>query len=515
MNTGEIELNEQVFSIWEGWIRKGEGMKVRRILNDLNLQKIPRGKIALKIANFAHRLNVPNLAVRLLAPYVRSRNRLLAPATVEECAEYCVGLLRVGAHLEATKLLESLDPKEFSRVWLYRGYCHMTRWEYSEAADCLRKFVAGRDEHDYERLTALVNLGASLVALNQYEEALELLQRQIGITNKLGLKLLEGNLHELLGQIYLFRSEFGLAQDAFEQSARCLGDTKSIGRFFVRKWKAILAIKEHPSEINKKGLEIIRAEAREAAHWETVRDCDLFTFEMSQDRDLFEYLYFGTPYVGYRQRLLKVSKSGLILPENYLWIPGQVGGRSGGCFDLALGETSDREVAMKPGQLNYRLLSALSLDFYRTLGIGHLFGLLFPREFYNPVTSPDKVHKAIARFRKWCNVNKIPLMIKESGGQYCLDSMNDFGIRVLDHDCRTLSRAEIIAKKLRQIWPSELFSTQQACEVLDISPSTWLRVTAELLKRKNIVRVGPPARVRYSFSRELESSISKRVSVGE
>ncbi|MCB0384157.1 MAG: hypothetical protein KDD43_02095, partial [Bdellovibrionales bacterium] len=77
-------------------MRSGKGHKVRQALRTLNLSRVPRSQAPI-VANLAHRLNLPDLALRLLNPIVRPKDHLDKQATPRECAEYAVALIRLGA----------------------------------------------------------------------------------------------------------------------------------------------------------------------------------------------------------------------------------------------------------------------------------------------------------------------------------------------------------------------------------------------------------------------------------
>src|SRR5207302_175208 len=69
-----------------------------------------------------------------------------------------------------------------------------------------------------------------------------------------------------------------------------------------------------------------------------------------------------------------------------------------------------------------RMLQSLALDFYRPLQLAELHERLYPREYFNPFSSPDRVHQAARRLRRWLQENRIPLGISEELGQYRLSS---------------------------------------------------------------------------------------------
>ncbi|MCB0366965.1 MAG: hypothetical protein H6624_02640 [Bdellovibrionaceae bacterium] len=493
-------------SQWEEWMRSGKGQKVRQDLRALNLSKIPRSQ-APTVANLAHRLNMPNLALRLLNPIVRPKGQSRSPANPQECAEYAVALIRLGAHREASELLESKQTDTIPQTLLYRGFSHMTRWQYSKAITYLRRYIMAKPVDPYQKLIAKVNLSASYIFVGRHQAAQNLLEKILKTTTKRNLSLLKGNSHELMAQVCFHQNNFLLAREHLDLSYASLKHSKTIGHFFVKKWRVLLDLKTSQSpQKNLASLRALRREATKIKHWESVRDCDFYLQEFSGKSDLFDHLYFGTPYLDFRKRLHRAFPGHGPTPQHYIWHPGRLLTHESSYIDLHTGEDPSREIRLKPAQLHHRLLMVLSQDFYRTFGVGNLFGHLFANEYYNPLTSPDRVHKAIQRFRQWCKEAQIPLDINEDHGQYRLTTSGPIGVRV-EANKRIYSATEVQLQRLKEKWRSHPFSTSQAGQLLDLSPAAIRKLLADLKNRGALHSHGRGPRLRHTFSRSTLSRL--------
>ena len=187
---------------WQKRMQAGESAAVKQAISDLNLAKVHRSQAG-ALAELAHRLNLPQMVLRLLNPIVRNEKASLDPATPLELAEYAMALNRVGVVDEASSILESLASADYSKLWLYNAFVNMTQWNYTKAATCLRKHLRLQEKGSYAAVIAKVNLAATYVFMERADEAEALLKEIVAFTEQNKMKVLYGNSHEHLGQVYL------------------------------------------------------------------------------------------------------------------------------------------------------------------------------------------------------------------------------------------------------------------------------------------------------------------------
>jgi hypothetical protein len=162
---------------------------------------------------------------------------------------------------------------------------------------------------------------------------------------------------------------------------------------------------------------------------------------------------------------------------------------------------------LKVGQLQHRLLAALVADFYRPIRVAAAYVLIYPGEYFNPVSSPARVHEAVKRLRQWLEAQKLTITIEESSGAYRLVSTAPCSLRIPSITGSPLARHSPIVDKLRQRWPREGFTIQQASELLKTPARSTLRLLEEAIRAGSLERVGKGRATRYHvFAPEAKKS---------
>jgi hypothetical protein len=189
--------------------------------------------------------------------------------------------------------------------------------------------------------------------------------------------------------------------------------------FLVGKWTAILRLKEEgPTAPALRELEAVRSRAWQKEHWETVRDSDRCLALATADLALARHLYRGTPFASFRQKLARQMDNDSLSGEGYVWNLGPSPAER--TLDLRTGLDDRGREVFKPAQGENRLLQVLSSDFYRPFRLASLYARLFEGEYFNPTSSPDRVHRALLRLRRALERSHFPLTIEEREGSYRL-----------------------------------------------------------------------------------------------
>jgi hypothetical protein len=143
-----------------------------------------------------------------------------------------------------------------------------------------------------------------------------------------------------------------------------------------------------------------------------------------------QHLYFGTPFQAFRKRLIRESGSKFIPQTNYVWkvnslkVPIHY-------VDLLSGENEKGELIFDPEKQTGKTLRALCSDFYRPLRPSELAARIFAGEYYNPISTPNRVHKALHRFRQDAAKLGFPIVIEQEHG-FQIKVRSDFGFVVYD-----------------------------------------------------------------------------------
>lgn len=479
-------------------IRAGKGGVARREIEGLAERRVPRDKLA-DVARLCWRVHAPQIGIRLLHAVVRPPPKRPTEATEAERAEYAHCLARAGADHEAWAILEGLDPERLPRVLFYRMTVLVGRWDYASAVPLLRRYLSLVSPRGYLHLVGRVNLAAALIYERRYREVRALLSDLLHETTLRRLQLLRGNVLELSALSLMGQRRWDRAEELLGEAERALSESEALDELVVRKWRAILAVRRAPKDPRAaEALARVRAEAVERRHWETVRECDRYRAIATGDRARLTRLYYGTPFAEYRERLIADFGKAFEPRESYVW---KLGPGSTSVLDLLSGDADGGGRGLKPGSAPYRLLHVMVSDFYRPFRLVELYARTFPGEYYNPETSPWRVHQAVKELRARLSRLRLPLEVVVTGGDLRLESRKGCGIRV-PRPCadEAPSRERFMLARLRGEVPGQDFSLTDASQVLGISSRSTLRVLSQGMRQGTVVRIGSRAFTRYRFA---------------
>lgn len=275
------------------------------------------------------------------------------------------------------------------------------------------------------------------------------------------------------------------------------------GTLFVRRWKAVARILDNPANPKtQEELRSLRSEAIDKKVWEEVRECDRWEAIATKNESLFWRVYFGTPSAYLRERLMKDYRPHLNVPKTFDWeVPSENGShahKAKWIFDLLMGEKVGGKLPIKVGKGMHRLLTLLAQDFYRAQRIPALFSQLYPDETFDPVTSAPRVHQILNRLRVWFKKNHIPLNIEESEHAYRLVASDNVILRIPNVES-SADPVVVHLNKLREIFPAQVFSANDAGKALGVSGRTILRLMEKGTKLGFVSRTGKGAATRYQF----------------
>lgn len=474
-----------IFDTIDLLIRQGQIDRAQVALK-LLIQDSSRREEALALATLCRRAGLSGHSIRLLFPYVRPKARNPIAPEPQEIAEYAASLIRLEATHEAENLLRSIAESGVPEVSLYQAFARIHVWDYASAEKYLRKFLSHPIAPPYLKTIAQVNLAAALI-FQENSGSKALLESLLEETARTGNSLLHGNCLLLSAQAALTAGNFQPAQEFLDQGEQLLDQQgksrESNDAFLLRKWRTILKLKAGDSE----SLAALRQEARVRRNYETLRDLDYHEALVSNSRELWTKLYFGTPYDSYRKRILK-SVELTTLPKTYHWISE---------FETAptvrprrfIDPTGD----LKPGQVLHRLYEALCSDFYKPQSAVALFTKVFPGEIYNPLTAPNRVHQALKRLR-------VKVGVREFGGVFYLDPGPKKGLKIRCLQETTLPRSlELVRQFVSEKFGRIPFQARDLAGHLALGRSSRAELLAELVSRGHLLKLGSGPRTRYQL----------------
>jgi hypothetical protein len=474
-------LIDDVIAEGERLIRTGKPSGLAGLLQDVNFATVERSR-RLPLANLLRRAGLFMAGLRLLTPVVRPEIRARGEeATEDEVAEYASLLMKIGSLNEAINLIRTLST---ARAHLYLGFCHMHRWEHAEAAECFRAYLSSYVD-SYSAMIARVNLIASLIALNQFKEAVLLLDAATTEARENDYSRLLANLHELRAQVAI---EEGLFEDAEAQLAvaeTILASQVTNDQLYLMKWRAVIEARKRKSTAP---LLDFKSFAIERGDWESAREADLQILRIRFDPKLHRHLFVGSPWKGFRDRFDREW------PD------------AGGQTFIWGDPDADLILNLETGKLNgdeacprkiLEVLRALSRDFYSPRSLGALFSAIFEGEYFHPQHSPNKIHQLLWRARGWLRARKIPIEIAEADGRFSLTFTGPVGVLVFRGE---RPAEDIPLVELRRSFDGE-FSSRDAQQVLGLSEPSVRRLIQRALHSGEVVKVRRGRQVRYQFGR--------------
>lgn len=422
-----------ILAEFDDLLKRGQADQVKARLKLIKRKDVERALLA-PLARIGMRVALPQFSLYLLSPLVRPGNKLATTASGREVAQYAIALVQIGAVQEGISLLESITDSTIPEVYLYHAIGLFNIWDYQKAIPILNQYLKLEGISSYERLVGMVNLLSAYIVERDFKQAQPLRDQLMPELQAQNYLLMLGNVLELSAQLAMARCEYSEALVFVEKARGIMPESNQRYHLFLNKWHAAASLFiEGVSPQRLRELQEVRESAGRIHHWETMRECDLYQAICTNDIALFQKVYVGTPFRGFRKRMQVLSPFKVEIPEFYDWNLGDhqnsrvVAHRY---FDIERGIDSKSKAALKPGQLLHRLLRCLAQDFYRRSTPAGLFAKLFPDRFYDYLHSNSRIHELVHRTRHWIQSHKIPLEICEEKGEYFLGASGTIKVRV-------------------------------------------------------------------------------------
>jgi tetratricopeptide (TPR) repeat protein len=470
---------KELLQTCEGLLRAGKVGKAAHLVSDLNLSQMPR-EWRLPLAKICRRAGHTSLGLKLLTPLILSPlKKLNTTPTPYEITEYAVLMQRNGSVDEALRLLGKVDANLVPDADLYRAFCLFNRWDYLGAIPRLEKYVATCPD-GYSKLTGQVNLAAAFAMTRNHDPALAILAEASKMAKAGEHRRLEANILEISAQVYLQMDQMSKASEQLDQAVVLLDSLKVHDSVFIHKWQAIHRAKRENSVAPFHDL---KEHARRTRFFETVREADLYSLKIEFNQRIYENLLFGTPFTDYRVRLQKETG---VHPLTKSTLHGDP---SGPVMNLDTGELNGKEI-VKAGSKVHQVLSVLLRDFYKPAKVGMLFTEIFPGEYFDIFSSPDRIHQLLKRTRQWVQNVKLPLEITQQQSSYSLEFRGPLAFQ-LNLNRGTSDWFDIQAQRAAQILrPDVAIGGGDFREAMGMTEAEYKRYLKWALEEGKITRVG-------------------------
>lgn len=480
----KIEDFQKKLSKWDQEIRQGQVQEVRDQCLKINSKTIPR-ELRFEFAQIARRVGEPALIIRWLRPIVRIDKPIQQPATDMEKAIYAAGLVRLGAFREAEEIFKNLSCQENPEIYFLKASLYINQWEYKKASIELKHHINHKLSNSYSKLVSRLNLCSALVLQKKLNEARIQIQALSSDLSKKEEHLLFGNLLEIQSNLKYLSGDMTGALTDLENASKILQKADPRSLLYVKKWQTLISLRKvHDQTKIHLLLDQIKNQAIQIRDWETARDCDLQLAILTQDKEIFLKVYWGSIFFAYKKRALLEFNPKLKLEKHYIW-HFHNSDQSSPDYDL---------VKAAPTLTLKKLFFVLTREFYRPLRSTEIIDILFPNEYLNIISSPAKLHRLVSRGRQWLKQMKLPVDIE----------VNDNEIKlIIEKPCRLHLFETIQNEKVIRI-PNGLkklpyFSVADWVKLEHISSSTALRRIKELIKKKEVRMIHSGKAAKYKF----------------
>ncbi len=499
-------MSEDILKKVDDHIRSSNLSEASIILGTIDPKALKRASLA-QYANLSRRLGHTDDAIKVLRPYVRPKSKDPQSSTVDERMEYAMALIKLGALNEGVKILEPVDGDKYPNKFLYVSFAEITRWNYPDAASYLEKFVKHSQVDDYSKITAKINLFSCYIVMDVPEKAGALLEDLLRITSAEVAKRHRRNVLSMAAQFYVVQQNFEKASEFMGQAIEMMGVKTSLDLMLLKKWDIVLRIHQAGAntfifdEINQ-----LRKAATDIRNYEVVREADYLKAIYFKDEKLLEYLYMGTPFNSYKEKIVrnyeKVYQKDFPIWNSYRWALSEAGHgpeivAAGNDFlNVKNGDNSFSDLSLRPGLLGQRLLSLLTKDFYRPLGLFMVHDELFNENYFSPNSTPRKIYQMIYRLNCWFSEASTPLQIETKNNNFSLLAKQPLALIIGENkmiDIKLREFSDNIARCFNDAW----FSRSEVAIALNLPTRTATKWLGDACKDGFVEKQGAGPKTRF------------------
>ncbi len=461
----------------DDFIKSAQISNATEEFSKINARTLTRAELT-PYANLARRLGKSNEAIRVLRQFVRPKAKVPMEATSEEKLEYAMALIKLGALNEGIKLVETVDGKQFPDRYLFASFAHISEWQYQEASVLIEKYIEHPEVTEYSVLVAKVNLLSCYIFTGNYDKAETLIQNLLSHTDNDVVTKARRTIFLSAAQLHILRKDFNNAQKNIDAAFALMSTQNSIDSVVLQKWNWILNVNKFgPLKKYLDELKTIRANARNFSSPEALRDIDYQQGLYFSDTKILNHVYFGTPFLSFKEKIKKsyqrIHNTPFEPSEEYVWDLSQdIGEKNEVNFlNVQDGANSFSSHQLRPGSSCQRFLQILARDFYRPLSTYQVHNLLFEESFYNPNSTPKKIHQASYRLNQWLEEANIPATVFMKKSFFYIEQTQKFSL-IIDNKPRSDPRVIEFCESLFVEFAENWFSSTDASRKLNLPRRT-------------------------------------------
>ncbi|MGE4131023.1 MAG: tetratricopeptide repeat protein [Bdellovibrionales bacterium] len=482
---------------WNKMIRDGSGNDVAEALDSIPRKGLKPAHLA-QIGNLAWRVGRPSRGAFLLSAAFRRQRQLNNPDCPELICEYAQCLTDLGAIPESRLYLQSVS-KSIAKAKFYLASTFIKEWNYQDAIPLLEDYLQNLTD-PYQRTVVNVNLASALVSVGQAGDAERIIRPQINRLKKEGHKLLTGNALEILGQVRFYQGEYQDALRLLTESEELLKDSQNAGWLFCKKWQFIvnLALRKAQGKLDSAALVdemgLLRRLCVQRQSWESIRELDFFTGLFTDNEEQIARVYYGTPFLHYRLRMVRHLPPGWSPPEDF--VRSSEEGRIVQLSELM----GPQEAALTPLMKN--LIMTLLSDYYSPFRPGSLFGKVFPDEHYNVEGSPHRIFRTVLSCRQALEQKGIVSRIENTkyGYRFRIDKNEGWIIPRFLIESQSWDGVALAQLYLRQVFGQNSFSSAQFAKTFHVSQRSANRMIKSIGQEGTLQEIGQGRAKRFRLA---------------
>lgn len=499
-------------------IMDGNGNSVRSSLLKMEVNRLNgtelMDQIVPALVEICLRVNLPDLALRLVFPHLKANSNF---QQIDEGLKYALGtsLIQIGDTRWGRRILQTVDTNLYPKSLLFLGISYFTEWNGQLAFHHLSQYVHSEKLKEYDRMIGNLNLASASFAIKNYDLTEHCLSSLIPWSKETNRFYLHGSCLEMQGQLLLQKKEFGPAKKCFTTALETIKSVDSLPYLWSEKWMAVAELMSGSKDFSQ--IQKIKEKSIRLKDYETLRECDLFIGHFSQDPQLIKRVYFGSSYRGYRSRISELVSKDLL--EEALQDPvvpispkfdigyGKPAEKTpndtlSDTLELFSGSFQNSHKNFEFASQNHQLVFACASDLYRPFSIAGIFSLLFSEEYYNPYVSPQRVHQAKSRLKRWALENKVDLSLDFQFGSY---KLNSDSVSVKFEQPITIGETnDLILEKLKKTFPRGEFSAKEASLLFGLSARGTTRILKQYCDRGFLDKLGSARTISYLIKEQAE-----------
>lgn len=494
MDTSSKSDEELILAKLDALTKQGQRQAVLEQLTEIMKDRNPSDSFRPQLARLANRNHAYVQALRILHPIIRGDREQISKASPEALNTYATSLMWIGSLEEAEKTLQRIKGGVDSL--LTEAFVYFAQWDYQKAIPVLLKYINSEKTSDYQKLVGQINLLAATIATGNLDQARQIANSLLEVLKaNPSSKLLYGNGLELRAQIEILENSYDQALLTLNESEAVLADQPGRYLLYVNKWRAICRLGLNPLDPQaQQGLQAVKTEALQLRNWETLRDCDFHEARLTNNKELLQRILLGTPYKGYRDRIniifniqLAPSRELQFCPMDPKLSPQKI--------SLDLNRIADNSFLTST---SWPLLQLMTKDIYRPPRMGVVFSNLYPGEYFDPFTSPQRVRNSIFRFNTWSESNKCDFKIKIFQGDFQFDCPPSSAIRCTRH-AKSIDSWQAAMKYFKLGNNSRSFTAADLAGKLGITQRSAQVILQKAMKANKVEKMGQGKNTRYIF----------------